>query len=63
MTDADRALLEALTDACDKFCLNLMGSRPSHRDQIEIVLMFLHLADRMLRRIVAKTADEEASTL
>ena len=50
MTDEDRALLKSLTDGCDKFCLNLAGSRLSQEDQVEMALMFIDVAQRVLRR-------------
>ncbi|HEU0087537.1 MAG TPA: hypothetical protein VFQ77_07785 [Pseudonocardiaceae bacterium] len=52
MTDEDRALLNALTDACDKFSLSLTGNRLSQGEQIEIALIFLDLADHALKRVL-----------
>ncbi|HEU0088221.1 MAG TPA: hypothetical protein VFQ77_11340 [Pseudonocardiaceae bacterium] len=52
MTDEDRALLQALADACEKFSLSVIEQRLSQEDQIEIALVFLDVADRVLKRIV-----------
>lgn len=54
MTDEDRALLQALADACEKFSLSVIGQRLPQEDQIEIALGFLDLADQVLKRIVEK---------
>ncbi|HEU0087882.1 MAG TPA: hypothetical protein VFQ77_09550 [Pseudonocardiaceae bacterium] len=60
MTDEDRALLAALTDACNKLSLSLIGDRMSQEDQIEIALAFLTLADRALKRVIENGEEKTA---
>lgn len=59
MTDENRALLAALeqvTDACHKFGLGVADNNLSQQDHIEMTLMFLDLADRVLHQVVEKPA-------
>ncbi|MGQ0777033.1 MAG: hypothetical protein ACT4NY_21890 [Pseudonocardiales bacterium] len=63
MTDENRALLAALaqvTDACHKFGLGIADNNLSQQDHIEMPLMFLDLADRVLQHVVEKSAALES---
>ncbi|MGH3886187.1 MAG: hypothetical protein ACRDSZ_06390 [Pseudonocardiaceae bacterium] len=54
MTD-DRELLSALArrnDASGRFELGVMEDSLSQEDQLEMALLFLNMADRVLKRIV-----------
>ncbi|HEU0089236.1 MAG TPA: hypothetical protein VFQ77_16585 [Pseudonocardiaceae bacterium] len=62
MTDDDHALLIALRDACDTFCLSLAGTRLSHEDHIEMALLFLDMADRMLKQLIDTPTTAEDTT-
>lgn len=59
MTDEDRALLKSVKEACDKFCPSLADDRLSHEDHIEMALLFLNMADRILKRMIDKSVDDE----
>jgi len=52
MTDEDDALFSALTNACDTFCLSLAENRLSREGHIEVALMFIDMAERVLKRMV-----------
>lgn len=59
MTNNDHALLRAVRNACDKFCLGLADDRLSHDDHIEMVLLFLRVTDRILQRLIDKSVNAE----
>jgi len=59
LTDEDHALLQAVQDACNKFCLSLSDDRLSHEDHIEMALLFLNMADRILQRMIDTSVDTE----
>ena len=55
MADEDGALLDALarlSDTGGTFGTGVAGDSRSREDQIEIALMFLDMADRVLKRLV-----------
>jgi hypothetical protein len=65
MTDEDRILLGALArlnDACGKFGMGVLEDSLSHEDQIGMALMFLDMADRVLKRVVDNPAIVEGDT-
>jgi len=62
MVDDDRILLRSLTEACDKFCLSPKGTRLSWEDHIELALMFLDMADQILKRMIDNSTLAEGNT-
>ena len=62
MTDNDRAMLDALKNACDTFCLSLAGSRLTQDDHVEMALMFIDMADRILKRMIDSPTTTEDNT-
>ncbi|MEJ7743113.1 MAG: hypothetical protein WKF73_11490 [Nocardioidaceae bacterium] len=58
MTDDDRALLGALarlSDACGTLGTGVLEDCLSREERIEIALMFLDMADRVLKRLVGNS--------
>lgn len=57
MTDENHELLAALaqvTDACHKLGLDVADNNLSQQDHIEMTLIFLDLADRVLHQLIDK---------
>ena len=59
MTEEDCALITTLTDACDTFCVNLARNQLTQDDHVQMTLLFLELADRMLKRLIDAPATAE----
>lgn len=53
MTDEDRPLLIALTNTHDGLVLRMKKDDLTQADHIEIAIMFLDMADRVLKRMMA----------
>jgi len=63
MTDEDRTIHIILTGAYDRLALSLKGGRLSQGDQIEMALMFIDMADRILKRVVDNSRTTEGDVL
>ena len=62
MTDDDRVMLGALKHACDTFCMGLAGNRLTQDNHVEMALMFIDMADRMLKRLIDSPTTAEDTT-